>query len=384
MYKEKLLMTPGPTMLPPSVLEVMRRQVIHHRTNEFGETWDEMLEDLKFVFNTSNPVLTLAASGTGGMESAVVNLFNPGETVLNVSIGNFGDRFGQIAEAFGMDVIKLSYPLGKAVNPLDIKKYLEDDTEHKIKGVLITHNETSTGVTNDIKSVAEVVGKYDTLLVVDAISSIGGLEIKMDEWGIDCIVGASQKALMAPPGLAFIGLSDKAWKAVDACRSPRFYWDYRKYLKGLNKLSENPPYTPAITTIMAQREALKLIRSEGLQNIYDRHKKLALAVQAGISALGLELLPDQKDSSYIITAVKSPDNIDIAKVIKCLNLKYDIMITGGQRELKGKIFRIGHCGYVFGSDLLKTFSALESALRTEGYKFEQGASLIEIQKKIDD
>ena len=386
MQKEKLLMTPGPTMLPPSVLEIMGRQIIHHRTSDFEETWDELHENLKYIFQTKETVMTMCSSGTGAMEAAVVNLFSPGDKVLAVSIGAFGDRFAEIAKTFGLDVVKLAVEWGNAVNVKDIKDILLEDINMEIKGVLITHNETSTGVTNDIEAVARITRETDRLLVVDAISSLGGLELKMDEWGIDCVVTGSQKALMAPPGLSFIALSQKAWKAYENSRTPKFYWDLKKYRNGLEKLSENPPYTPAITTIMAQAEALRLMRQEGMDKIYKRHEKASRAVCKGVSALGLSLLPEESVSSYIITAVKCPQvngiNIDIGKVIKSLNNDYDIMVTGGQKQLKGKIFRIGHCGFFDGFDIIKTFSALEQVLRAEGYVFVQSSGVRAVTEEL--
>ena len=383
MQKEKLLMTPGPTMLPPEVLEVMRRQIIHHRTADFEKTWDEMLENLKFVFGTKQPVLTLTSSGTGVMEGAVVNLFSPGDKVLAVSIGSFGDRFADIAKTFGLDVVKLAFEWGEACDVAKIKKILDEDINNEIKGILITHNETSTGVTNDIKSVAELTKNTERLIVVDAISSLGGLELKMDEWGLDCVVTGSQKALMAPPGLGFAALSEKAWEACERSTMPRFYWDFRKYKKGLMKLSENPPYTPAITTVLGQAAALKLIKNDGMEATWARHKRLALATQAGVKALGLEILPEQKVSSYIITAVKAPEGIAIGNIIKTMNNKYDIMLAGGQKHLKGKIFRIGHCGYTDEFDVIKTFAALEKAFSEEGWQIEPGASISAVQKAFN-
>ncbi len=380
MEKEKLLMTPGPTMIPARVLEVMRRQIIHHRTKEFEVVYDGLEEDLKFVFQTKNMVLMFSSSGTGAMESAVVNLFSPGDKVLAISIGAFGDRFAEIAQAFGLNVNKLSVNWGEAVDVSKVKEILDSDKE--IKAVLMTHNETSTGVTNDIEAVGKLIKGTDKLLVVDAISSLGGLDLQMDNWGIDVVVTGSQKALMAPPGLAYVALSDKAWEAVNASKLPKFYWDYKKYRKGLLKEGENPPYTPAISLLMAQAEALKMIKEEGLQEVFARHKKLALATQAGVAELGLELFAKQDVSSYIITAVKAPEGIDIGKVIKTMNLKHDIMITGGQKHLKGKIFRIGHCGYTDSLDLIKTFAALEYSLAEAGYKVEMGASVGAVQKAL--
>jgi aspartate aminotransferase-like enzyme len=380
MTTEKLLMTPGPTMLPPSVLEVMRRQIIHHRTKDFEQTLDALQQGLKHVYGTKQVVITLASSGSGAMEACVSNLFSVNDKVLAVSIGNFGDRFAKIAQCFGLDVIRLDYEWGKAAVKEDIKAIL--DKEKDIKGILITHNETSTGVSNDIKAISELTRDTDILLCVDAISALGGLEMRFDEWRIDCVVAGSQKALMAPPGLGFIALSEKAWNAAKSSNIPKFYFDLKKYKAGIEGLGANPPYTPAITTMMAQAEALKLIMEEGLENIYERHRRLALATQKGVKALGLELLPDEKDSSYIITAVRAPEGINIKNVINRMNNEFDIMITGGQGKLKGNIFRIGHCGYCSGTDIIKTFSALEICLEKEGYKFESGMAVKAIQNEL--
>lgn len=383
MQKQKLLMTPGPTMLPPSVLAAGGRQILHHRTREFEEIFDRLEEDLQFVFQTRNLVLMFASSGTGVMESAIVNLFSPGDRVLAISIGAFGDRFAELASVYGLQVEKLQVPWGEAVDVNQVEDILRKDTQGTIKAVLMTHNETSTGVTNDVEAVAKLVKDTHRLLVVDAISSLGGLDLQTDAWGVDVVVTGSQKALMAPPGLGFVSVSDKAWEACKTSTIPKFYWDYKKYRKGLRKeASENPPYTPAISLMTAQAEALQMIREEGLENVYQRHQKLALATQAGVAALGLELLPRQEVSSYIITAVKAPAGIDIEKVRKIMNQKYDIMITGGQKHLKGQIFRIGHCGYVDGFDLIKTFSALEMALIEAGYSVEPGTSLAAVQKEL--
>lgn len=382
MEREKLLMTPGPTMVPPRVLEVMRRQIIHHRTKEFETIYDGLEEDLKFVFQTKNMVLMFSSSGTGAMESAVVNLFSPGDKVLAISIGAFGDRFADIATTFGLNVQKLAVNWGEAVNVQQVKDILDADVNNEIKAILMTHNETSTGVTNDVEAIGKLTKNTERLLVVDAISSLGGLDLQMDNWGVDVIVTGSQKALMCPPGLAYVAVSDKAWDAVAKSKLPKFYWDYKKYKNGLLKQSENPPYTPAINLLMAQAEALKMMKEDGLDNVFARHKKLALATQAGIKALGLELFAKQDVSSYIITAIKAPENIEIGKVIKTMNLKHDIMITGGQKHLKGKIFRIGHCGYTFDLDLIKTFAALESSLSENGYKVDMGASVGAVQKAL--
>jgi serine---pyruvate transaminase len=382
MEKEKLLMTPGPTMIPSSVLEIMSRQIIHHRTAEFEAAYIGLEEDLKLLFQTQNMVLMFASSGTGAMESAVVNLFCPGDKVLVVSIGSFGNRFAEICETYGLDVVKLAYEWGMAADVNDIKDILDKDTGKEIRGVFITHNETSTGVTNNIEAVGKLIKDTDRLLIVDAISSMGGLELKTDEWGIDVVVTGSQKGLMCPPGLAYASVSDKAWSACERSTLPKFYFDYKKFRKGFLGQGENPPYTPAVSLILGQAEALRIIKEEGFQNVYDRHRKLALATQAGVAAMGLELFASQEVSSYIITAVKAPEGVEIGKVIKTMNNKYDIIVAGGQKHLKGKIFRIGHCGYVDRFDLLRGFSALESALNENGYKVEPGVAVAAVQKAL--
>jgi len=382
MFDEKLLMTPGPTMIPTRVLEIMRRQIIHHRTFNYENSFDELCENLKTVFCTNNVVMTMASSGTGAMEAAVINLFSPGDTVLSVTIGVFGDRFTDIAKAYGLDVRVLASEWGKPAEPGAIKEILDNDTEHRIKGVLIAQNETSTGVTNDIEAVAKLTKDTDRLLIIDAISSLGALELKMDGWGIDAVVTCSQKALMNAPGLGFIALSDKAWAACEHSKLPKYYWDLRKYRDGIFKLSENPPYTPAITLVLAQNEALKILLEEGLENVYARHKKHALAAQAGIAALGLRLFPEQQYSSYVITAVRPPDGVNIGAVIKDMNVSYDVMVIGGQKGLRGKLLRIGHCGYFNRFDLIRTFSALELALTGAGYAVEPGVSVAAIQKAL--
>ncbi len=380
MQNVKLLMTPGPTMIPPRVLEVMGRQIIHHRTKEFEAIFDGLETDLQYVFQTKNTVLVFASSGTGAMESAIANLFSPGDGILAVSIGSFGDRFADIAAAFGLNVVKLDTAWGEAADIARIADILDKDTERRIKGVLITHNETSTGVTNDIEAVSRLTKNTERLLIVDAISSLGGIDLQTDNWGVDAVVTASQKALMAPPGLAYACLSDKAWDACGRSKLPKFYWDYRKYRKGiLKEISENPPYTPAISLITGQAEALKIIREEGLSDVYRRHGRLALAARTGAKALGLGLFPKEEVSSDIITAVKSPEGIDIEKVRKAMNLKYDIMVTGGQKHLKGRIFRVGHCGYCGMDDLVRTFTALEQCLAEAGFDVKIGSSVAAIR-----
>lgn len=366
-------MTPGPTMIPPRVLQAMSRQIIHHRTKEFQAIFTEFNAKLKTVFNTKNDVLTFASSGTGAMEASVANLFSPGDKVLVGTIGVFGDRYVKIAKEYGLDVEVLSMPWGQALNPEDIKKRLDDDVNNEIKAVLVTHNETSTGVTNDLEAIANVMRGRPQLLIVDAISSLGGIPLKTDEWGIDVVVTGSQKALMAPPGLSFACLSDRAWEAVKQSKFPKFYFDFLAYK---DKLSDNDtPYTPAVTLIIGTNVALDMILEDGLEKVYARNHRLAEAARAAAKAMGLELFAEPLHASDIITSIKGPEGVDVEKVRKIMNTKYDIMITGGQGKLKGQILRIGHVGYVDQFDLLKTLTGLEYALAEVGYPVKLGSGV---------
>lgn len=379
-------MTPGPTPLPPEVITAMSQQIIHHRTKEFAEIFSRVNENLKKVFQTKNNVLTFAASGTGAMEASAVNFFSEGDTVLVVSVGVFGDRFINICKTFGLNVIEKKYPHGEAANIDEIIDILENDKSN-IKGVFITHNETSTGVTNPIEKLARYLKDKDKILIVDAVSSLGAIDLKTDEWGVDVVVTGSQKALMSPPGLAFVSVSDKAWEFYKTSKLRKFYWDFKKYQDNLLKESQDTPFTPAVTLIRAVDVGLKLLLDYGLENNFKRHTRLAKLTQLAVDKLNLELLPKKEYSSAVITAIKAPEGIDIEKVRKIMNQKYDIMVAGGQANLKGKIIRIGHMGYVDEFDLLKTIQCFELSLLECGYKnFEVGeptkAILQEIAKEV--
>ncbi len=373
MQREKLLMTPGPTMIPHRVRETMARQIIHHRTKEFEHYFEKMNEGLKKVFQTQNPVLTLVSSGTCGMEAAVVNSFSPDDKVLVASTGVFGDRFVKIASRFGLDVKVISVPWGHGVDPKEIEDFLNGPDGKDVKGVLVTHNETSTGVANDLEKIGMVLKDRDCLFIVDAISSMGGMEVKTDEWGIDIAVAGSQKAFMLPPGLAFVSVSEKAWKAIEKSKLPKFYYDFLAYRKSLN--NKTTPYTTAASLVIAASEAIEMMLEEGLENIFARHKNLGEACRAAVKAIGLQLFADENFASDLITAIKAPEGIDIEQVRKTMNLQYDIMIAGGQQNLKGKIIRIGHMGYVDGFDLIRTLVALELSLSKAGYPVELGTAV---------
>jgi aspartate aminotransferase-like enzyme len=363
-------------------MEAMSQPMVHHRTETYSTIFAELNENLKVVFQTQNPVLTFAASGTGGMEAAISNFFSPGDRVLALCIGRFGERFAKIAQAFSLDVEQVNYPLGEAVDVEELKSKLAADPG--IKGVLVTHNETSTGVANDLRAIGEVLRSRPALLLVDAVSSLGGMELRMDEWGLDVVVTGSQKALMCPPGLTFMGVSEKAWKQAADARCPRFYFDALKTKKALEKDPPQNPYTPAISLIRGANEALKMIREEGIEEVFARHRKNARAVREGVKALGFKLFASEKNISDTITPVVMPEGLDGQRVKKVMDEKYDVVIAGGQDELKGKIIRIGHMGYVGEAEILQTLAAFENALIALGISVEAGRALAVAQKVFRD
>lgn len=372
MKKEKLLMTPGPTMVPSTVLMAEGEPMIHHRTPEYSEIFKKLNENLKTVFQTKNHVITFPASGTGGLEASVVNFFSPGDKVLCVSIGLFGERVATIAQNFGLDVDKLSVTLGEAVDPKILEITLDKED---YKGLFVTHNETSTGATNDIETIGKIAKKRDVLLLVDAVSSLGGIDIQTDAWGLDVVVTASQKALMSPPGLAFISVSEKAWEMAKKSKMPKFYWDILKARESLEKASPQNPYTPAVSLIRACNKALEMIIEEGLQEVFNRHYKLAKATQTAVTALGLEFFTASSARSNVITSITMPEGIDGDKVKKIMSEKYDVIVAGGQGDLKGKLIRIGHMGYVNHGDIIQTIAALEKAMIEVGYTVEIGSGV---------
>ncbi len=371
--RKEYLMTPGPTPVPPEVLLAQAKPMIHHRAPIYTEVILDVLADLKYVFQTENDIIMFASSGTGAMESAVANCFSAGDKVLVASIGNFGERWVKISDAYGLNVTKLDYEWGTKVNPLDIAEALAADPE--IKGVLVTHSETSTGVVNDIATIGAIVAKTPAILIVDAISGLGASDLKTDAWSVDVCVVGSQKALMTPPGLAFVSISDKAWKAVEKSTLPKFYFDYKKSRDALHKDQPQSPFTPAVSTILGLAEALKMIREEGLDNVFARHHVNSAATRAGVQALGLELFGEEDPNAHSVTAVKAPEGIDGQAIVKAMRVDYGITTAGGQGEIKGKIFRIGHCGYYDKFDIISVMAGLEMALADLGVKVKQGAGV---------
>jgi len=335
----------------------MARQMINHRGEEFARLIRKLTSELKEVFRTGNDVFLLTASGTGGMEAAVVNTLSPGEQVLVPVNGFFSERFGQIARRYGAEVIRLEFPWGKAVDPDALRKSLRENPG--VTTVLLVHNETSTGLTNPLPELARVVREFDKLLIVDGISSLGSLEFRTDEWGIDVAVTASQKGWMAPPGVAMISFSPRAWEAYRRARMPRFYWDLGEAKSFLER--GQTPWTPALPVLFALTVSLEMILGEGLANVWARHARVGKKVREGIKALGLSLFPDEAFASDTVTAVTSPDGLDVGRLLRTLR-EEEVVLAGGQGELRGKIFRIGHLGLVSEADVEEILEKLETAL----------------------
>ena len=369
--KKKYLFSPGPTMLPPEVLLKMAEPIMHHREPEFEKIIAEIREGLKYLFQTKNEVLVFTSSGTGAMEGAVSNILSGGDKALVVRGGKFGERWGEICKAYGVESIPIDVEWGKAVDPLRIQEMLK--SHPSIRAVYLQASETSTGVKHPIKEIAEIVKKYDeTVMVVDAITGIGVFDIPMDQWGLDVVVSGSQKALMLPPGLAFAALSDKAWRFVERSNLPKYYFDFKKELKSAQKNQNS--YTPAISLFVGLREALNLIRKEGRESVFRRHEKLAEATRAAVRALGLELYAPDSPSNAL-TAVKIPQGIDGERLKDLFFEKFGITVAEGQDRAKGKIIRIAHLGYYGKLDMVMVISALEMLLKEMGYGFDLGAGV---------
>ncbi len=358
------LRIPGPTPCPDEVLKAMGRQMINHRGPEFAKTLNDVTAKLKQIFQTQNDVLVLTGSGTGGLEAAVVNTLSPGDKVLSVSIGVFGDRFATIAKTFGADVIPLKFEWGKAADVAEIKSALKKNPD--AKAVLVTHNETSTGVTNDLEKISAVVKEADKLLLVDAISSLGSIDLPIDKWGCDVTLTGSQKGWMVPPGLVMAAVSKKAWEAGASARMPRFYWDFGKAKSYLEK--GQTPWTPAISIVFALSVALDMMLEEGMANIFARHAKLAEKTRKGVKAMGLKLFADEKYASNTVTSINAPEGVVVKDLLKLLREKYDVVLSGGQAALQDKIFRIGHLGWVHDEDIDAALKALKTALPQVGFK----------------
>ncbi len=362
---KKRLFTPGPTPVPEHIMLSMAEPLIHHRHPEFQELFKRVAENLQYLFQTSNDVLTLTSSGTGAMEAAVANLVSPGDTVIYVNGGKFGERWGELSHTYGANAVEIFVDWGEAVTADQVREALKEHPE--AKAVFVTHSETSTGVAIDVEKIARVVHENsEAVIVVDGISAVGALEMRMDAWNLDVVVTGSQKGLMIPPGLAFIALNDRAWELVERSRSPHYYFDLLRARKSFKE--HDTPWTPAISLFIGLDAALEMIRRETVEAIWRRHARLAAAVRAGIQALGLKLL--SKSPSNALTAVWNPEGCDAKLFNTALKSTYGITVAGGQGHLKGKIFRISHLGYYDELDVIGVISAVELALRDAGYRFE--------------
>lgn len=371
MQGKNYLMIPGPTPVPPKVVAAMSTPMFGHRTQDFQNLHQEIVAKLQKVFQTKNEIFVLTSSGTGGMESAVANTVSPGDKVLTLVGGKFGERWSELTRAYGAEVIEINFEWGTCVDPQAVKEKLEEHPD--IKVVFATQNETSTGVVNDIESIGKIVAQTPALLVVDGVSGVGGIEIKVDEWHVDILTTGSQKSLMLPPGLAIQSISQKAWEKIEDNKSPRYYFDLLKARKSYAKW--NTAYTPAVSLFVGLNAALDMMLEEGLDNVYARHKLLRDATRAAIRALGLKLMAEDYYASPVVTSVYAPDGIGADDIRKVLTKEYGITFAGGQAQLKNKIFRIAHMGFAGKMDVLIAISGLEMALARVGYPVELGAGV---------
>lgn len=365
------LLIPGPTPLPDEVLAASATQMVGHRTPEFARLFAETLKAVGRILLTRGAVLPFAASGTGGLEAAIVNLCSPGDTVVAVCGGAFGARFADIAEAFGINVKRVEVPWGQAADPEAVRRALQETPD--ARAVLVAHSETSTGVRNDLAAIASVVREGPALVVADAVSSAGAVELRTDEWGVDVVITASQKALMAPPGVALIGVSERAWEAVKAARLPRFYWSFDRMRAELGDVEACTPFTPAISVVRALHAGLRMVEAEGLEARWARHRRTARAVRAGVRALGLRVVPREEDASEAVTAVWVPDGVDSTALLTRLRTEHGVVLAGGPGRMHGKIFRFGHLGWVPDEAVLAGLRALEAVLPQVGGAACRGA-----------
>jgi len=370
--RDEILLIPGPTMLPPEVRAAMSAQMLNHRGEVFGRILAEVLDGLRRIFQTASPVLPFAASGTGGLEAAVVNVLSPGDRVLALSCGVFGNRFAEIARAYGAEVILLEAAWGSGVEPAEVAEALR--RHGGVAAVLVTHNETSTGVANDLAGLAEAVRPSGALLLVDAVSSLGALELRTDAWGLDVVVAGSQKALMGPPGAVFISVSDRGWEAVRRSRLPKVYFSFERAREALaGDGVAFTPWTPAIPVVHALHTSVRMILEEGLAACLARHRRLARLTREGIASLGLDLFPDPRWASDAVTAVRVPAGVEAKTVLRRLRAEHGVVLAGGQGRLEGRIIRIGHLGYVQEAQIRAALEALARVLPAPGRAAGRGA-----------
>ncbi len=375
---KRYLLAPGPTPVPPEVLLAMARPMIHHRAPEFDPIFSEVRDGLKWLFQTRNDVLMLAASGTGGMEGAVSNFLSPGDKAVFVNGGKFGERWGKLCKTFGVQGQEIKVEWGHSVKPEQIASALKKDPA--IKAVYVQASETSTGVSHDVKTLGDIVKGYDnTILVVDAITALGVFDLKTDAWGLDVVITGSQKALMLPPGMAFVSVSDKAWQLAEKAKNAAFYFNFKKERE--NQAKNQTAFTPAVSLVIGLQEVLKMMKSEGLEKMFSRQGRLAKATREGLQAAGLTLFPKESPSDAL-TAVCAPDGIDGQAIYKNLRIQYGMTAAGGQDHLKGKIFRLSHMGYADTFDVIAALAATEMVLKGLGYPVKLGSGVGRAQELL--
>ena len=353
-------MIPGPTPVPEKVLEALGRHPIGHRSKDFQDLVEITTKNLQWLHQTENDVLTITGSGTAAMEAGIISTLSKGDTVICGENGKFGERWVKVAKEFGLKVIKINAEWGKPLNPENFKTILENDNKKEIKAVIFTHSETSTGVINDLKTISSHIRNHKKALsIIDCVTSIGACNVPVDEWELDIVASGSQKGYMIPPGLSFVSMSKKAWQASEDSNLPKFYLNLKSYKKSLS--SNSNPYTPAVNLVFALDESLKMMKDEGLDKIFKRHKRHKLAVSEAAKTLNLKLFADEKNLSPSVTAIQIED-VDAENFRKIIKNKYDILLAGGQDHLKGKIFRVGHLGYVNDRDIISVIAAIGNTL----------------------
>jgi aspartate aminotransferase-like enzyme len=375
---ETLLMIPGPTRVSSRVLKAMSKSIVNHRSAVFGEILNDTNEMMSEVFQTENQSYLITGSGTAAMEAALGNVIEKGDKILNIVGGKFGERFMQITETHQGIPVELTVEWGNAANPDDVRYILEE--EEDIKAVTMVHNETSTGVANPIEEIGKVLKDFDALYVVDTVSSLGGDDVQVDNFGIDMCVTGSQKCLAAPPGMAAITLNNDAWNVVDKTKSKTYYLDLKKYRKSGEKAVPETPYTPSVSLMYAMNEALRMIMEEGLEARIKRHEQAAKATINGVKAMGLELFANEEASSATVTAINIPEGMTDKNLRGTMRNKYRIELAGGQDHLKGNVFRIGHMGNITHREIISTIAALEMSLKEYGYEIELGKGVAAVQE----
>lgn len=378
--EQQYLLLPGPTPVPTNVLRAMSKPMINHRGREFKELIEYVTGGVQQIYKTKNDLVIFPAAGTGSIEAAVVNFICPGDKVLSLSIGVFGDRFAKIASKFGADVNKIDFPWGEAADPNIVREAIAQDKNKEYKAIIFTQNETSTGVVNDVKAIREAIGDHPALVMVDAVSGLGAMDLKTDEWNLDVVVSGSQKAFMLPPGLSFMSASPRALKVAEKNPNPRYYWDVEEAIKYLKK--GQTPYTPAISLFFGLKEALDILLEEGIDNVIARHRAYRDMTRSAVKAMGLTPFANDNAASSSLTSVKAPEGYSANKIRRQLLDKFNVVIAGGQQKLDDVIFRIGHLGYVRPLDLFGALTALEIVLYESGFPLELGQGIKEAQKLL--